>query len=121
MSKKRAYRGEEDTGERKRLRGRVSRDTERDRRLEILRPRPGRLVPRIDACQEAHARLRVTGWVRNRADGNVEVRWSREARKRSDAITAWARRGLGASAPPRPLEALPAEGDFLSFEKRATA
>jgi len=87
------------------------------RRLEI-RGRVQGVWYRESMRQEA-ARLRVTGWVRNRADGNVEavVQGSPEA---VDAITAWARRGPEQARVEAVLVS-PAEGDFLSFEKRATA
>jgi acylphosphatase len=65
------------------------------------------------------ARLRVTGWVRNRADGNVEavVQGSPEA---VDALIRWARQGPD-QARVDGVEVLPAEGEFTSFEKRPTA
>jgi acylphosphatase len=68
------------------------------RRLEI-RGRVQGVWYRESMRQEA-ARLRVTGWVRNRADGNVEA----VVQARVEAV-----------------DVSPAEGDFLSFEKRATA
>jgi len=87
------------------------------RRLEI-RGRVQGVWYRESMRQEA-ARLRVTGWVRNRADGNVEavVQGSPEA---VDAITAWARRGPEQARVEAVLVST-AEGDFPSFEKRATA
>jgi acylphosphatase len=71
------------------------------------------------ATVEAAARLRITGWVRNRADGSVEavVQGSPDA---VEAMVAWARRGPGA-AKVESLEVTPAEGEFASFEARPTA
>ena len=87
------------------------------RRLEI-RGRVQGVWYRESMRQEA-ARLRVTGWVRNRAGGNVEavVQGSPEA---VDAITTWARRGPE-QARVDAVDVSPAEGDFPSFEKRPTA
>jgi acylphosphatase len=87
------------------------------RRLEI-RGRVQGVWYRESMRREAE-RLRVTGWVRNRADGNVEavVQGSPEA---VDAITAWARRGPE-QARVDAVEVSPAEGDFPSFDKRPTA
>ena len=87
------------------------------RRLEI-RGRVQGVWYRESMRQEA-ARLQVTGWVRNRADGIVAavVQGSPEA---VDAITAWARRGPE-QARVDGVEVSPGEGDFPSFEKRPTA
>jgi len=87
------------------------------RRLEI-RGRVQGVWYRESMRREAE-RLRVTGWVRNRADGNVEavVQGSPDA---VDAITAWARRGPE-QARVDAVEVSPAEGDFPSFDKRPTA
>jgi acylphosphatase len=72
-----------------------------------------------ESMRQEAARVRVTGWIRNRADGSVEavVQGSPEA---VDAITAWARRGPQ-QARVEAVEVSPAEGEFLSFEKRPTA
>ena len=87
------------------------------RRLEI-RGRVQGVWYRESMRQEA-ARLRVTGWVRNRADGSVEavVQGPAEA---VDALTQWARRGPE-QAHVEAVEVSPAEGEFASFEKRPTA
>jgi acylphosphatase len=86
-------------------------------RLEI-RGRVQGVWYRESMRQEA-ARLRVTGWVRNRADGSVEavVHGSPEA---VDALTQWARCGPE-QARVDAVEVSPAEGEFASFEKRPTA
>ena len=71
-----------------------------------------------EAMRQEAERLGVSGWVRNRRDGSVEavVQGTLEA---VDAIAAWARRGPPDAAVSA-LESMPAEGDFLEFEKRAT-
>jgi acylphosphatase len=68
---------------------------------------------------EAARRLRVSGWVRNRADGSVEavVQGSPEA---VDAMVAWARRGPPGARVDQ-VEEQPAEGDYAGFEQRPTA
>ena len=70
------------------------------------------------ATVHAAARLRITGWVRNRADGSVEavVQGSAEA---VEAMVAWARRGPDAAIV-ESLEVSAAEGEFASFEARPT-
>jgi acylphosphatase len=87
------------------------------RRLEIRGRVQG--VWYREAMRQEAARVRVTGWVRNRPDGSVEavVQGSPQA---VDAITAWARRGPE-QARVDAVEVSPAEGDFPSFEKRPTA
>ena len=87
------------------------------RRLEI-RGRVQGVWYRESMRQEA-ARLRVTGWVRNRADGSVEavVQGSPEA---VEALTQWSRHGPD-QARVEAVEVSPAEGEFASFEKRPTA
>ena len=71
-----------------------------------------------EAMRQEAARIGVTGWVRNRRDGSVEA-VVQGAPAAVDAIVAWARRGPP-DAQVSGLEAVPAEGDFASFEKRAT-
>lgn len=63
-------------------------------------------------------RLRITGWVRNRPDGSVEALVQGSAGD-VEAITAWARRGPEQARVER-VDALPADGEFASFEKRPT-
>lgn len=62
--------------------------------------------------------LGVSGWVRNRTDGSVEA-VVQGAPQALDAILAWARRGPP-SAQVRDVRVLDAEGEFASFETRAT-
>jgi acylphosphatase len=62
--------------------------------------------------------LDVRGWVRNRADGNVEavVQGAPEA---VAALMAWARHGPRTAAVQR-VDVEPTEGSFTSFEVRPT-
>ncbi|MGE5319628.1 MAG: acylphosphatase [Hyphomicrobiaceae bacterium] len=61
-------------------------------------------------------RLRVTGWVRNQADGSVEavVQGSAEA---VDALIEWAHRGPPQARVDR-IEISECQGQFHGFEKR---
>jgi len=72
-----------------------------------------------ESMRREAARLGVTGWVRNRADGSVEamVQGTAEA---VDAISRWAHRGPGEAEVER-VESLPGDGDYIAFEKRPTA
>ena len=72
-----------------------------------------------ESMRQEAARLGVTGWVRNRADGSVEamVQGSAEA---VEAITQWARHGPEQARVER-VESAPGEGDYSAFEKRPTA
>jgi len=64
-------------------------------------------------------RLGVTGWVRNRRNGDVEavVQGSPEA---VEAIIRWARRGPSAAIV-RGVQVEHADGEFPTFEMRPTA
>lgn len=64
-------------------------------------------------------RLALTGWVRNRADGSVEV-LAQGPGGAVDALLAWARRGPPA-AKVQSVEVSEGEGMFTSFEVRPTA
>jgi len=64
-------------------------------------------------------RLALTGWVRNRADGSVEV-LAQGPGGAVDALLAWARRGPPA-AKVQSVEVSEGEGVFASFEVRPTA
>jgi acylphosphatase len=63
-------------------------------------------------------RLAINGWVCNRRDGSVEaiVQGTPAA---VEAITRWANRGPQ-DARVEEVEISPADGDFFSFEKRAS-
>ena len=67
--------------------------------------------------QEAE-RLGVTGWVRNRLDGSVEAVVQGTAQA-VEAMTLWARRGPEQARVQR-VDVGPADGDFSSFDKRAS-
>ena len=71
-----------------------------------------------EAMCDAAARLGVTGWVRNRADGSVEAAAHGE-REALDAFIAWARRGPPAA---RVSDVQVAEdtGDYTAFERHAS-
>ena len=69
---------------------------------------------RIYTCEEAE-RLGVTGWVRNRSDGNVEI-VAEGGTEALDALLAWARRGPPAArVTDVSVERLPASGEFEGF------
>ena len=87
------------------------------RRLEI-RGRVQGVWFRESMRQEA-ARLGITGWVRNRADGSVEATVQGSAQA-VDAITRWAHQGPEEAEVER-VDAAPGEGDYAAFEKRPTA
>jgi len=92
--------------------------TDRVTRRLVIRGRVQGVFFRESMRQEA-ARLGVTGWVRNTRDGTVEavVQGNADA---VEAITRLARRGPE-DARVEGVEASAAEGDFASFEKRATS
>ena len=64
-------------------------------------------------------RLRLCGWVRNRADGSVEAMVQGSAQA-VEAITRWAHQGPEQAEVER-VDAAPGEGDYAAFEKRPTA
>jgi len=68
--------------------------------------------------QRKAGELCVTGWVRNRRDGNVEaiIQGTSEA---VETMIAWARRGPP-SAVVADVRVTDASGDFVSFEARPT-
>ena len=68
--------------------------------------------------QRKAGELCVTGWVRNRRDGNVEaiIQGASEA---VEAMIAWARRGPP-SAVVADVRVTDASGDFATFEARST-
>jgi acylphosphatase len=73
---------------------------------------------RFAALAEAE-RLSITGWVRNRADGSVEV-LAQGPGEAIDALLAWTRRGPPA-AKVQSVEVSEGEGMFASFQVRPTA
>jgi acylphosphatase len=72
-----------------------------------------------ESMRQEAARLGVTGWVRNRADGTVEAMVQGNAPS-VEAITRWARQGPEQARVER-VESAPGEGDYAAFEKRPTA
>jgi acylphosphatase len=72
-----------------------------------------------ESMRQEAARLGVTGWVRNRADGSVEamVQGTADA---VEAITQWVHHGPEQARVER-VESAPGEGDYASFVKRPTA
>jgi len=72
-----------------------------------------------ESMRQEAARLNVTGWVRNRADGSVEaaVEGSTYA---VEAIIRWARRGPE-SAEVAKVDVSDDPGGYAAFEKRPTA
>ena len=72
-----------------------------------------------ESMRQEAARLGVTGWVRNRADGSVEAMVQGTAQA-VEAITRWARHGPEQARVER-VDSEPGEGDYGAFEKRPTA
>ena len=91
--------------------------TERVTRRLAIRGRVQGVFFRESMRQEA-ARLGITGWVCNRADGSVEavVQGSPDA---VGAMTQWARRGPP-DAHVDEVEIAEAGGDYFGFQKRPT-
>jgi acylphosphatase len=72
-----------------------------------------------ESMRQEAARLGITGWVRNRADGSVEAMVQGTAQA-IEAITQWAQRGPEQARVER-VESAPGEGDYAAFEKLPTA
>lgn len=72
---------------------------------------------RFAAVREAE-RLAITGWVRNRADGSVEMLAQGRA-EAIDALLAWTRRGPP-GAKVASVEVSEGEGVFTTFDLRPT-
>lgn len=74
------------------------------------------------AFEREALRLRVTGWVRNRADSSVEA-LIQGPDAALDALTAWARRGPSAARVSEVTSQAPEPGDerpYARFEIRPT-
>lgn len=84
----------------------------------VVRGRVQGVGYRFAALREAE-RLAITGWVRNRADGSVEMVAQGPA-EAIDALLAWTRVGPPA-AKVAGIEVSEAEGAFASFTLRPTA
>ncbi|HEX6634354.1 MAG TPA: acylphosphatase [Usitatibacter sp.] len=91
-------------------------DSPRTVRLAV-RGRVQGVYYRFSMVHEA-VRIGVTGWVRNRSDGSVEA-VVQGTPDRIDEMIAWARRGP-AAARVAGVEVSEAEGEFATFEVRAT-
>jgi len=75
------------------------------------------------AIGDQAARLGVTGWVRNRADGSVEA-LAQGSDAGLAALLAWARRGPPAARVERVESGPPENGDplpYARFERRSSA
>ena len=74
------------------------------------------------AFEREAAKLRITGWVRNRKDGSVEAVAQGPAQA-LDALAAWARRGPPAARVTGVTASVPSEhdGSYEGFEIRPTA
>jgi acylphosphatase len=83
----------------------------------VVRGRVQGVYYRFSMVHEA-VRVGVTGWVRNRSDGSVEA-VVQGTPARVDEVIAWARRGPSA-AEVAGVDVSQAEGEFASFEVRAT-
>jgi acylphosphatase len=84
----------------------------------VVRGRVQGVGYRFAALAEAE-RLAITGWVRNRADGSVEV-LAQGPGEAIDALLAWTRRGPPA-AKVQSVEGSEGEGMLASFQGRPTA
>jgi acylphosphatase len=74
---------------------------------------------RMSLCREA-ARLGLTGWVRNRADGSVEAQ-VQGAPEQVAALMAWARRGPPMARVEGIASSQAPDESLQEFEQRASA